>query len=67
MSRVVAKIGTSSITAEDGRIDESAIARFCAEIAAVRARGHQIVIVTSAAISAGVCVATRGCRLSILT
>ena len=29
---VVAKVGTSSITTETGEIDESAIAKFCAEV-----------------------------------
>lgn len=51
--RVVAKIGTSSITDEAGAIDEAAIAKFCAEIAALRGGGHQVVAVTSGAIAAG--------------
>ena len=50
---VVAKIGTSSITADDGTVDEAAIAKVCAEAAAVRAQGHQVVLVTSGAIAAG--------------
>ena len=50
---VVAKIGTSSITADDGSIDEAAIDKFCTEAAAVRATGHQVVLVTSGAIAAG--------------
>ncbi|MFP5255705.1 MAG: glutamate 5-kinase [Acidimicrobiia bacterium] len=50
---VVAKIGTSSITAGDGSIDDAAIEKFCAEAAAVRAAGHQVVLVTSGAIAAG--------------
>jgi len=50
---VVAKIGTSSITADDGTIDEAAIEKFCAEAAEVRAAGHQVVLVTSGAIAAG--------------
>jgi glutamate 5-kinase len=51
--RVVAKIGTSSITDDAGTIDDAAIAKFCREVAAVRAEGHQVVVVTSGAIAAG--------------
>ena len=50
---VVAKIGTSSITDEDGTINEDAVAAFCREVAAVRSEGHAIVAVTSGAIAAG--------------
>ena len=50
---IVAKIGTSSITDDAGTIDEPAIAKFCAEVAALRTAGHQVVMVTSGAIAAG--------------
>jgi glutamate 5-kinase len=50
---VVAKIGTSSITDHHGDIDTSAIAKFCGEVAALRAQGCQVVVVTSGAIAAG--------------
>ena len=50
---VVAKIGTSSITDEDGTINEDAVSAFCREVAAVREEGHSIVAVTSGAIAAG--------------
>jgi glutamate 5-kinase len=50
---VVTKIGTSSITTPDGEIDEGAVAKFCAEAAALRAQGHRLVLVTSGAIAAG--------------
>jgi glutamate 5-kinase len=50
---VVAKIGTSSITDRAGQIDAAAVARFCDGVAALRAAGHQVVVVTSGAISAG--------------
>jgi glutamate 5-kinase len=50
---VVAKIGTSSITDADGEIREDAVEAYCAEVAAVRAAGHQVVAVTSGAIAAG--------------
>lgn len=50
---VIVKIGTSSITDDEGRIVAAAIAKLCGEVAAVRAAGHQVVIVTSGAIGAG--------------
>jgi glutamate 5-kinase len=51
--RVVVKIGTSSITDDDGAVDRSTIAKLCREVAALRQRGTDVVIVTSAAIAAG--------------
>ncbi len=50
---VVAKIGTSSITNEQGVIDRAAVEKFCAEVAQLRSSGHQVVVVTSGAIAAG--------------
>ncbi len=50
---VVAKIGSSSITDDDGRIDEGSVAKFCTEVADLRALGHRVVVVTSGAIAAG--------------
>lgn len=50
---VIAKMGTSSITNVAGRIDEAAIGRFCAEVAALVASEHRVLIVTSGAIAAG--------------
>jgi glutamate 5-kinase len=51
--RVVAKIGTSSITDQDGVIDRSAIAKLCAEVAGLRAQGNQVLVVSSGAVAAG--------------
>jgi glutamate 5-kinase len=50
---VVAKIGTSSLTDAQGRILDAAIAKLCSEVAALRAAGERVVIVTSGAIAAG--------------
>ncbi|MGH9137215.1 MAG: glutamate 5-kinase [Acidimicrobiales bacterium] len=50
---VVAKIGTSSITDDEGDIDEAAIAQFCAGLAALHMDGHRVVAVTSGAVAAG--------------
>jgi hypothetical protein len=41
-SVVAAKIGTSSITDEQGEITRSAIAKLCAEVAALQAVGHHV-------------------------
>lgn len=52
--RVVVKIGTSSTTADDWSIDRTAIARLCDQVATVRAAGHQVLVVSSGAVAAGV-------------
>jgi len=52
--RVVAKVGSSSVTGPDGgEIDNCAIDGLCSQIAALRAQGHLLVLVTSGAIAAG--------------
>lgn len=53
MSGVVVKIGTSSLTNEDGVIDRSVVAKVAAEVAMLRSEGIQVTIVTSGAIAAG--------------
>nr|MBP7630345.1 glutamate 5-kinase [Acidimicrobiales bacterium] len=50
---MVAKIGTSSITDHHGDIRPEAVAKFCAEVAALHQAGHRVVVVTSGAIAAG--------------
>jgi len=52
--RIVAKIGTASITDDGGTIDRSAIARLADETAALREAGHEVLIVSSGAVAAGV-------------
>jgi glutamate 5-kinase len=49
----VAKIGTSSLTGDDGGLELRAIQKLSGEVARARSAGHQVVIVTSAAISSG--------------
>jgi glutamate 5-kinase len=53
MGLVVAKIGTSSVTDDEGWIDVGAIESFVAGLAGLRADGHQVVAVTSGAVAAG--------------
>ena len=54
--RVVAKIGTASITDDNGVIDRGAIAKLCGEVAVLRQQGHEAIIVSSVAVAAGVAV-----------
>ena len=49
----VVKIGTSSITSDTGEIDESALRKLCAELVAARHAGHDVLLVCSGAIAAG--------------
>ncbi|HET9059026.1 MAG TPA: glutamate 5-kinase [Acidimicrobiales bacterium] len=50
---VVVKIGTSSITDEEGHIVEKAIAKLAGEVAELRSMGSDVVVVTSGAVAAG--------------
>lgn len=52
--RIVAKIGTASITNERGVIDVRAIERLADEVASLRRAGNEVVIVSSGAVAAGV-------------
>src|SRR5262245_66357521 len=53
MAVVVVKVGTSSITSESGEIDDASLLKLCREIAAARTDGHEVVLVSSGAIAAG--------------
>jgi len=50
---VIAKIGTSSVTDDAGRLRSDAIETVAREVAAVHAAGHQVVLVSSGAVAAG--------------
>jgi glutamate 5-kinase len=52
--RLVAKIGTSSITDDRGVISVAMIDSLCAQVAALRNDGHEVVVVTSGAVAGGV-------------
>ena len=51
--KIVAKIGTSSVTDEAGRVDDVAVRKLCGDVAHLRDAGHQVLVVTSGAIGAG--------------
>ena len=53
MSIAVVKIGTSSVTSEAGELYDAALVKLCAEVAAVRDAGHEVVLVCSGAVAAG--------------
>ena len=53
MATVVVKIGTSSITDDEGVIDAVAVQKLCDEVARLRTDGDRVVVVTSGAIAAG--------------
>ena len=50
---VVVKIGSSSVTDDQGGVAEGALAKLCSEVAQLRSAGERVVIVTSGAIAAG--------------
>jgi glutamate 5-kinase len=52
--RVVAKIGTASITDDGGAIDALALTKLVDEVAALRRDGHEVIVVSSGAVAAGV-------------
>jgi glutamate 5-kinase len=51
--RLVVKLGTASLVDERGRPDEVRIRNLCEQVAAVRATGIEVVLVSSGAIAAG--------------
>lgn len=50
---VVVKIGSSSVTTPGGGVDRRAVAKLRDEVVALRAEGHQVVLVSSGAVAAG--------------
>lgn len=52
--RVVVKIGSSSLTDDDGSLRHDVIESVVAQVAAVRADGHEVLVVTSGAVASGV-------------
>src|SRR5687767_4226419 len=51
--RVVVKIGSTSLTAESGRLDPERVDRLVADLCALLEEGYQLVLVTSGAVAAG--------------
>lgn len=55
VKRVVIKIGSRVLTDSDASLDMAVIGRICNDVAALRKRGIQVVVVSSGAIAAGRC------------
>ena len=53
VKRIVIKIGSRVLTDSDGALDTAVIGRICDEIAFLRKRGLEVVVVSSGAIAAG--------------
>jgi len=51
--RVVVKVGSTSLTGENGRLDDEQVRALAGQIGALRKRGFQCVLVSSGAIAAG--------------
>lgn len=51
--RLVIKLGTNILRADDGQLDQERIRLLCEQIAALRARGLQVVVVSSGAVGLG--------------
>ncbi len=51
--RIVVKIGSSSLTSEQGGLNRNQVKFFADELASLHAEGHQVLLVTSGAIAAG--------------
>ena len=52
--RLVVKVGSSLVTNDGRGLDHAAIARWAAQIAALRAQGKEVVLVSSGAIAEGI-------------
>ena len=53
-TRIVVKVGSSSLTTVNGGISEEALNRLVVELSAVRNRGIELILVSSGAIAAGI-------------
>ncbi|MEK5061235.1 glutamate 5-kinase [Paenibacillus sp. FSL H7-0326] len=52
-SRIVVKIGSSSLTTDSGSLNHEAVSFYASEIAALHQAGHEVLLVTSGAVAAG--------------
>lgn len=53
MSRIVVKIGSSSLTSGQGGLNREKVGFFADELSALQRAGHQVLLVTSGAVAAG--------------
>jgi glutamate 5-kinase len=52
--RVVVKIGTNTLTGAEGRLEMDCLRQICSQVAEVRARGLEVIVVSSGAIGLGI-------------
>ena len=62
--RVVVKIGSSSVTADGRGLDHGAIDSWARQIAALRAGGKQVLLVSSGVLAGAICIDSVGCLYS---
>lgn len=53
-ARIVIKVGSSSLTLPDGSLNSRRVSQLAQQIAAIRAGGQEVVLVTSGAVAAGI-------------
>lgn len=53
-STIVVKIGSNTLTAADGKVDQGFVSDVIRQVARLRSEGHRVVIVSSGAIAAGI-------------
>nr|WP_305891115.1 glutamate 5-kinase [Methanolobus chelungpuianus] len=62
LNKIVVKIGTSSISTEDGRLNHRFMDGMAAQVAALHGQGKQVILVSSGAIGIGIDILGLGCR-----
>ncbi|XP_074287292.1 delta-1-pyrroline-5-carboxylate synthase isoform X2 [Silene latifolia] len=53
VKRVVVKVGTAVVTRDDGRLAVGRLGALCEQLKELNANGHEVILVTSGAVSAG--------------
>ena len=53
MQRIVVKVGTSTLTTEDGHLDIEKIKKIVLELSNLQDKGYDVILVTSGAVGAG--------------
>ena len=53
MSRIVVKIGSNALTRPDGRLDVTRMSALVDQIAWLRQKGHEVILVSSGAVACG--------------
>ena len=62
LNKIVVKIGTSSISTEDGKLNHQLMDDMASQVAALHAQGKQVILVSSGAIGIGIDILGLDCR-----